>query len=107
MVKLREVRRSGRFQSRLRTQSRRRQEYVASMLSTALVQGILSISLFVAAYKAYQAVSSRAESVGLLMILALPLLFTLGGLWCARLFLRNIRGARELWSARKAPPPAE
>lgn len=107
MVRLRGVRRSDKFQSKMRTRSRHRQEYVASMRSTAFVEGVLSISLFVAAFKAFQAVSSRAQSASLLLIIALPLMFAVGGLWCVRLCVKNLRAARELWKTRKAPPPSE
>jgi ABC-type nickel/cobalt efflux system permease component RcnA len=104
LIKPREVRRSTRFHSRLRSQSRRRQEHAASILSTAIVQGALAVSLLLAAVKAYQAVSAQADSIGIMMKLALPLAFTLGGLWCARLCFRNLRSGRETWlSARKRP----
>jgi hypothetical protein len=95
---LRQVRRSERFQSRIRTQSRQRQEYAASVISTAVVQGALAISLWVAALRAYQAVTAQSDSIGILIRMAMPLVFFLGGLWCARLCLRNVRSGRELWT---------
>jgi hypothetical protein len=99
LIKPRQVRRSSKFQSRLRSQSRQRQEYAASVFSTAIVQGALSASLFLAALKAYQAVSAKAWTVGIMVKMALPLVFVLGGLWCARLCLKNLRAGREMWWA--------
>lgn len=103
MVKLRQVRRSSKFTSRLRSQSRQRQEYAASVMSTSVVQGALAASLFIAALKAYQAVTAQSDSVGILLRLALPIAFVIGGLWCLRLCVRNYRAARELWSIRRRP----
>jgi hypothetical protein len=107
LIKPRQVRRSSRFQSRLRSQSRQRQEYAASVLSTAIVQGALSASLFIAALKAYQAVSAKAWTVGILVKMALPFVFVVGGLWCARLCLKNLRSGREMWRSSRRPKPRE
>lgn len=105
-IKPRQVRRSDRFQSRLRSQSRQRQEYAASIMSTAVVQAALAISLALAAVKAYNAVSAQAASVGILLRLALPVIFLLGGLWCARLAVKNFGAGREAWrrSRRRSAP---
>lgn len=107
LIKPRQVRRSTRFESRLRSQSRHRQEYAASILSTAIVQGALSVSLFLAAVKAYQAISAKAEGVGFMLKMVLPLAFTLGGLWCARLCIKNLRAGRETWRAARKKPELE
>lgn len=104
LIKPRKVRRSDRFQSRLRSQSRQRQEYAASIMSTAIVQLALAVALALAAVKSYHAVTAQAASVGILVRLALPIMFVIGALWCLRLAVKNFRSGREVWRRSKRRP---
>jgi hypothetical protein len=71
------------------------------------VQGLLAISLGIAAVRAYQAVDVQGRDVSLSLKLAMPVAFTIGGLWCLRLCVKNLRSVRAAWtmSRRSSPPP--
>lgn len=96
LFKLRRVRRSSRFSSRMRTTSRQRREYAATVYSMAVIQAVLAVTLFVAGVKAWQAVSAHGSDLPLAMKLALPIVFTGGALLAARAAVGSVRSAREM-----------
>lgn len=108
LFKTRQVRTSSRFQSPLRSAARQRRESVAPILSMAVVQGFLAAALWMAALRSYQAISAHAGDVSLGLKLVMPVAFAVGGFWCLRLCVKNLRFGRELWSmSRRSTPPAE
>lgn len=102
-IRPRHVRRSSKFTSKLRSSSRRRQEYAASLLSMAVVQGFLAIALELAAVRSFQAVHKQAGDLPLWILLIMPIAFGLAGLVALRACVRNARAWREVWSSRKRP----
>lgn len=97
LIKPRRVRRSSKFTSRLKTGSRQRREYAASVYSMAVIQGLLVVSLLIAAVYAYRAVDAQAPETSLLMKLGLPVAFTVGALLAFRGCVRNVRAARQIY----------
>lgn len=92
LFKQRNVRQS-KFSSRIRSSSRTRREYVATVYSTVLVQVILAATLLLAAVRSYQAVAAHG-GISVLMTFALPAVFTAGALLVGRSAARNIARAR-------------
>ena len=96
LFKTRKVRHSGKFSSRIRSGSRQRREYAATVYSTAMIQLILACTLLVAAWRSYQAIFAHGEGVPIAFKLALPLVFAAGGLLVGRSAARNIGSARAM-----------
>ena len=96
LFKTRKVRHSGRFSSRIRSGSRQRREYAATVYSTAVIQFILACTLLVAAWRSYQAIFAHASGVPVALKLALPLVFAAGALLVGRSAARNIGSARSM-----------
>lgn len=101
-IKPRQVRRSSKFTSRLKTGSRQRQEYAASVYSMASIQAILAVVMIVAGIKGYQAVDIQAGHLSLPVKLALPVVFGLGAALVLRACFKNIRAVKELAQEKKA-----
>jgi ABC-type siderophore export system fused ATPase/permease subunit len=106
LIKPRQVRRSSKFTSRLKTGSRQRREYAASTVTMAAVEAILAVVMIVAGVRAFQAIHAQAPSLSFAVKLALPLLFLLGSLLSIRACIKNVRAVREL-NADKTRPPTE
>jgi len=100
LFKQRNVRRSSRFSSRIGSGSRQRREYAATSYSTAAIQLILAGTLFMAAFRSYQAVAVHAEGVGVLLKLLLPVVFSVAGLLVVRSAFRNVQAARAAFHRR-------
>ena len=96
LIKPRQVRRSSKFTSKLKTGSRQRQEYAASVYSMAAIQAILAVVMIVAGIKGYEAVDVQAGHLSLPVKLALPVVFGLGAILSLRACLKNVRAVREL-----------
>ena len=84
----------------MRSGSRQRQEYAASVYSMAVIQGLLTMALFIGAYRSYSAVSVHSPDLRVALKLALPGLFVVVGLLSARSAWKNISAAREHWAHR-------
>lgn len=95
LLKQRKVRES-RFRSRMRTSSRQRQEYAATVYSMAIIQAILSITLFVAGIRAWQAVSAHGNDLPLVAKLVMPVVFTAAAMLAARACWRSVQSARDM-----------
>jgi hypothetical protein len=107
LFKQRKVRHSSKFSSRIGSSSRSRREYAATSYSTALIQLILAVTLFIAAFWSYQAVAVHGQGVGLLLKLILPVVFSVGGLLVARTAVRNLQAARSAFHRRPARDDSE
>lgn len=103
LIKPRQVRRSSKFTSRLKTGSRQRQEYAASTYSMAFIQALLTFGLAVAGVRAYQAVDAQASQVSLMMKLAMPAVFFAGALLVLRACVKNVKAVREMSRSRRRP----
>lgn len=103
LIKPRQVRRSSKFTSRLKTGSRQRQEYAASVYSMAAIQAILAVVMITAGIKGYQAVDVQAGHLSLPAKLALPLVFMAGAALAIRACVKNVRAVRELAQLKKKP----
>jgi len=99
LFRQRRVRRS-KFTSRMRTGSRQRQEYAASVYSMVVIQGLLTLALFLGAFRSYQAIVVHSSDLPVAMKLALPVFFVVVGLISARSCWTNVRTAREIWAQR-------
>lgn len=102
LIKPRQVRRSSKFTSRLKTGSRQRQEYAASVYSMAAIQAILAVVMIVAGVKGYQAVDVQAGHLSLPVKLALPVVFGLGALLALRACFKNICAVKEIAQQKRA-----
>ena len=96
LIKLRSVRRSSKFTSRLQTGARQRREYTASIYSMAAVKAILAVSMVGAGIMAYQAIDAQTTTISLPVKLALPTVFIAGALLVFRSCVKNIREVREI-----------
>ena len=96
LMKLRKVRRSSKFTSRLGRTSRQRREYAASVYAMAVIQALLSTGLAVAAVRSFQAIGAQAPQAAVWLRLVLPGVFIAGALLSLRSSWRNMRSAREL-----------
>jgi hypothetical protein len=103
IIKPRQVRRSSKFTSRLKTGSRQRQEYAASVYSMAAIQAVLAVVMILAGIKGYQAVHVQAGHLSLPVKLALPLVFTAGALLSLRACIKNVRAVRQLSQLKRQP----
>jgi len=103
LIRPRQPRRSSRFSSRFRTESRKRQEYAATVYTMAVVKGGLAIVLALAALQAYRAFDVHAADLPLPLKLALPAVLVVGALFSARASVRNFQEGREIWYRRRHP----
>lgn len=103
LIKPRRVRHSDKFSSRMRTGSRQRQEYAASVYAMAIVQAGLAVALIVAAIQAYNAVAAHKTDASITLKFVLPVVFVAGALLSLRASFRNIQAARAIWRERKRP----
>jgi len=109
LLKQRKVRES-RFSSRMRSTSRQRQEYAATIYSMAVIQAILAVTMLLAGIRSWQAVSAHGNDLPLVAKLVLPVVFTGAALLAARACWRSIQSARELRPRYRTPrrnPPDE
>ena len=95
LLKTRKVRQS-RFSSRIRGSSRQRQEYAASVYAMAVIQTILSGTMFLAGIRSWQAVSAHGSDLPLVAKLVMPVVFIAASLLAARAAFGSIRTARDL-----------
>ncbi len=95
LIRPRKVRRSKKFTSRLQTGSRQRREYAASTWSMAVIKAMLSVALFAAGIRAYQAINAQTSTISLPVKLAVPLVFLLGAVVVGRSCVNNIRSVRD------------
>jgi len=96
LIKLRRVRHSSKFTSRLQTGARQRREYTASIYSMAAVKAILAIAMVAAGAMAYRAINVQTSTISLPVKLLVPLLFVAGALLVFRSCVKNIREVREI-----------
>jgi hypothetical protein len=96
LIRPRQVRRSSKFTSRLRSDSRQRREYAASTYSMAVIKAILAVAMLTAGIRAYQAIDAQTSNISLGIKLAVPLLFIVGALLVARSCVKNIQAVREI-----------
>jgi len=95
LLKTRKVRQS-RFSSRMRSTSRQRQEYAATVYSMAIIQAILAVTMFIAGIRAWQAVSAHGNDLPLFAKLVLPIVFIAASLMAVRACFRSVQSARDL-----------
>jgi len=95
LLKQRKVRES-RFSSRMRSTSRQRQEYAATVYSMAIIQAILAVTMFIAGIRAWQAVSAHGSDLPLFAKLVMPIVFIAASLLAARACFRSVQSARDL-----------
>ena len=107
LFKQRNVRHSSKFSSRIGRSSRSRREYTATTYSAAAIQLVLAFTLFLAAFRSYQAVAAHAQGVGVLLKLVLPVVFSVGGLLVARTAFRSVQSARAAFHKRPARDDSE
>jgi hypothetical protein len=95
LLKQRKVRES-RFRSRMRSNSRQRQEYTATVYSMAIIQAILAATMFLAGIRAWQAVSAHGNDLPLFAKLVMPVVFIAASLMAVRACFRSVQSARDL-----------
>jgi hypothetical protein len=80
----------------MRSSSRQRQEYAATVYSMAIIQAILGVTLFLAGVRAWQAVSAHGNDLPLVAKLVMPVVFIAASLLALRACWRSIQSAREM-----------
>ncbi len=102
LIRPRKVRRSSKFGSRIKAGSVRRQEYAASLYSSAVIQVILALTLIIAGVRAFQAIDTHYPNLNPAVKLVMPVLFTLGGVFALFRARRNFLDARDSHASRFA-----